>query len=325
MQRREFMAGALALPLLANGTQAFASDALMKIIFPFSAGGGGDVLCRLVAQEIAQPLDRTVIVENRTGADGLIGIRAVKTATPDGTMALVTTGPTMYLLPMVETHPSFNTEKDFVPVSLLARFDFGIVAGPAVNADLKQLDFKQLVAWLKDHPGQATFGVPSNGTIPHFTGSKLEKLLGISMTRVAYRGSAPVINDLLGKTLAFGITTVADAMGQHRAGGVKIVAVSSAERSPLLPDVPTLKESGVDLVADGWYGMWLPAGSSTEFAGKLSVAAAAALAKPDVKEKLLAIGLKPAGSTPEGLAKELAGDTAFWRPIVQATGYKVEN
>lgn len=319
------MAGALALPMLANAGRAFASDPLMKIIFPFSAGGGGDVLCRLVAQEIAQPLDRTVIVENRTGADGLIGIRAVKTATPDGTMALVTTGPTMYLLPMVETHPSFNAEKDFVPVSLLARFDFGIVAGPAVNADLKQLDFKQLVAWLKDHPSQATFGVPSNGTIPHFTGSKLEKLLGISMTRVAYRGSAPVINDLLGKTLAFGITTVADAMGQHRAGGVKILAVSSAERSPLLPDVPTLKESGVDLVADGWYGMWLPAGSPTEFAAKLSAAASTALAKPDVKEKLLAIGLKPVASTPGGLTKELADDTAFWQPIVQATGYKVEN
>jgi tripartite-type tricarboxylate transporter receptor subunit TctC len=297
----------------------------MKIIFPFAAGGGGDVLCRLVAQEIAQPVDRTVIVENRTGADGLIGIRTVKSAAPDGTMALVTTGPTMYLLPMVETHPSFDTEKDFVPVSLLARFDFGIVAGPAVNADLKQVDFKQLVAWLKDHPGQAAFGVPSNGTIPHFTGSKLEKLLGISMTRVAYRGSAPVINDLLGKTLAFGITTVADAMGQHRAGAVKIVAVSSAERSPLLPDVPTLKESGVDLVADGWYGMWLPAGSSTDFAAKLSAAASAALAKPDVKQKLLAIGLIPVGSTPEGLTKELANDMAFWQPIVTATGYKVEN
>ena len=319
------MAGALALPILANGTRAFASDALMKVIFPFSAGGGGDVLCRLVAQEISQPLDRTVIVENRTGADGLIGIRAVKTAAPDGTMALMTTGPTMYLLPMVETHPSFNAEKDFVPVSLLARFDFGIVAGPAVSADLKQLDFQKLVAWLKDHPSQATFGVPSNGTIPHFTGSKLEKILGLSMTRVAYRGSAPVINDLLGKTLPFGITTVADAVGQHRAGGVKILAVSSAERSPLLPDVPTLKESGVDLVADSWYGIWLPAGSSTDFAAKLSAAAAAALAKPEVKNKLLAIGLKPVGSTPEGLKKELADDTAFWQPIVKATGYKVEN
>jgi tripartite-type tricarboxylate transporter receptor subunit TctC len=319
------MAGALALPILANGTQAFASDPLMKIIFPFAAGGGGDVLCRLVAQEISQPLDRNVIVENRTGADGLIGIRAVKTATPDGTMALVTTGPTMYLLPMVETHPSFNTEKDFVPVSLLARFDFGIVAGPAINADLAQVDFKQLVKWLKDHPGQATFGVPSNGTIPHFTGSKLEKILGISMTRVAYRGSAPVINDLLGKTLAFGITTVADAMGQHRAGGVKILAVSSAERSPVLPDVPTLKESGVDLVADGWYGMWLPAGSSTDFAAKLSGAASSALAKPDVKEKLLTLGLIPVGSTPEGLTKEIAADIALWEPVVKATGYKVEN
>ena len=145
------------------------------------------------------------------------------------------------------------------------------------------------------------------------------------MTRVAYRGSAPVINDLLGKTLAFGITTVADAMGQHRAGGVKIVAVSSAVRSPLLPDVPTLKESGVELVADGWYGMWLPAGSSTELAGKLAAAAATALGKPDVKQKLLAIGLIPVGSTPEELTKELADDTAFWQPIVQATGYKVEN
>ena len=319
------MAGALALPMLAKGTRAFASDPLMKIIFPFAAGGGGDVLCRLVAQEVSGPLDRNVIVENRTGADGLIGIRAVKTATPDGTMALVTTGPTMYLLPMVETHPSFNTEKDFVPVSLLARFDFGIVAGPAVNADLTQVDFKGLVKWLKEHPGQATFGVPSNGTIPHFTGSKLEKILGIQMTRVAYRGSAPIVNDLLGKTLPFGITTIADAIAQHRAGGVKILAVSSAERSPFLPEVPTLKENGIDLVADAWYGMWVPAGSPPDFAQKLSAATVAALGKPEVKEKLLAIGLIPVGTTPEGLTAELAANTAFWQPIVQATGYKITN
>jgi tripartite-type tricarboxylate transporter receptor subunit TctC len=240
-------------------------------------------------------------------------------------MVLVTTGPTMYLLPMVEIHPSFNTEKDFVPVSLLARFEFGIVAGRAANDDLKQLDFKQLVGWLKAHPKQATFGVPSNGTIPHFTGSKLEQILGISMTRVAYRGSAPVINDLLAGTLPFGITTIADAIPQHNAGTVKIVAVSSAARSPFLPDVPTLKESGVDLVADGWYGMWLPAGGSADFASKLSAAAAAALAKPDVKQKLLAIGLIPVGSTPEGLSKELADDMALWGPIVKAAGYKVDN
>jgi tripartite-type tricarboxylate transporter receptor subunit TctC len=233
----------------------------------------------------------------------------------------VTTGPTMYLLPMVEAEPSFDTAKDFVPVSLLARFEFGIVTGPQVNAK----DFKQFIAWLKANPDKATFGVPSNGTIPHFTGSQLEKVLGVAMTRVPYRGSAPIINDLVGGHLPFGITTIADAIPQYRAGNVKILAVSSAVRSPFLPEVPTLKESGVDLVADAWYGMWLPAGSSPDFAAKLSAAATSALGKPDIKQKLLAIGLIPVGTTPEGLSKELATNTAFWQPIVKATGYKIEN
>jgi tripartite-type tricarboxylate transporter receptor subunit TctC len=322
MNRREFIAGCAGLPLAAKAGDAFGqSGPLTRIIFPFAAGGGGDALCRLLAQQLMSSLDRNIIVENRTGGDGVIGIRSVRNAGPDGATILVTTGPTMYLLPMVETQPSFDTTKDFVPVSLLARFEFGIVIGPAVEAK----DFKEFVAWLKAHPDKASFGVPSNGTIPHFTGSKLEQVLGIPMTRVAYRGSAPIINDVLGGHLPFGITTIADAIPQHRGGGVKILAVSSATRSPFLPEVPTLKESGIDLVADAWYGMWLPAGSSQEFAGKLSAAVSAALANPEVREKLLAIGLIPVGTTPEGLTRELAANTAFWQPIVKATGYKITN
>lgn len=247
--------------------------------------------------------------------------KAVKGANPDGSMVLVTTGPTMYLLPMVETIPSFDTAKDFMPVSLLARFEFALVISPAVDGT----DFKSFVAWLKAHPDKTSFGVPSNGTIPHFAGSKLEKDLGIPLSRVPYRGSAPILNDLVGGHVPFGITTLADALPQHRAKGVRIIAVSSAERSPFAPEVPTLKESGIDLVADAWYGMWLPAGSPPEFASKLSAAASAALAKPEVKEKLTAIGLIPVGSTADGLAKELAANTAFWQPIVKATGYKIEN
>jgi len=320
VDRRSFMAGCAGLSLSAIAGDAFGeSGPLTKMIFPFAAGGGGDTLCRLLAQQVGQLLDRTVIVENRTGGDGLIGIKTVRNASPDGSAILVTTGPTMYLLPMVETEPSFDLNKDFVPVSLLARFEFGVVAGPAVDAN----DFKGFVAWLKANPGKATFGVPSNGTIPHFTGSKLEQVLGIPMTRVAYRGSAPAINDLIGGHLPFAIVTIADAIPQHRAGGVKILAVSSAERSPFLPDVPTLKESGVDLVADAWYGMWLPAGSSQEFARQLSAAVGTSLAKPDLREKLMAIGLIPVGSTPEGLTRELAANTALWQPIVKATGYKI--
>jgi tripartite-type tricarboxylate transporter receptor subunit TctC len=322
MDRREFIAGCVGLSLAARVSDALGQTGpLTRIIFPFAAGGGGDTLCRVLAQHLSQLLDRTVIVENRTGGDGLIGIKSVKNASPDGTTVLVTTGPTMYLLPMVETEPSFDTNKDFVPVSLLVRFEFAVVASPAVDAK----DFKQFVAWLKANPGKATFGVPSNGTIPHFTGSKLAQVLGIPMTRVSYRGSAPIINDLVGGHLPFGITTLSDAIPQHRAGGVKILAVTSAERSPFLPDVPTLKENGIDLVGDAWYGMWLPTGSPPEFARQLSAAVTTALVKPEAREKLLAIGLIPVGSTPDGLVQELAANTAFWQPIVKATGYKITN
>src|SRR3954470_20588191 len=318
MDRRNFIAGCLGLPLLAQAGGLQAQAGLTKMIFPFAAGAGGDTLCRLIAQEMAPALQRTIVVENRTGGDGLIGIKAVKGGSPDGSMVLVTTGPTMYLLPMVETIPSFDAAKDFLPVSLLARFEFALVISPAVDA----VDFKSFVAWLK---APTSFGVPSSGTIPHFMGSKLEKDLGIPLSRVPYRGSAAILNDLVGGHVPFGITTLADALAQHRAKGVKIIAVSSAERSPFALEVPTLKESGIDLVADAWYGMWLPAGSSPEFASKLGAAARAPLGKPEVKEKLTAIGLIPVGSSAEGLTKELAANAAFWQPIVKATGYKIEN
>jgi tripartite-type tricarboxylate transporter receptor subunit TctC len=327
MKRRDFLAGSAACSLVAMTGQALAqSGPLTKMIFPFAAGGGGDALCRVLAQYMSQPPDRNIIVENRTGGDGLIGIKAAKGANPDGSTILVTTGPTMYLLPMVENQPTFDSAKDFVPVSQLVRFEFCVVAGPAVGAgNFKQLDFVQFVTWLKANPDKATFGVPSNGTIPHFAGSRLEQVLGVPLTRVAYRGGAPIMNDLVGGHLPFAIVTLTDAIPQHRAGAVKVLAVTSATRSPFLPEAPTLKESGIDLVADAWYGMWLPAGASPAFARQLSEAAATALAKPEAKEKLLAIGLIPVGSTPEGLTQELAANSAFWAPIVKATGYKITN
>ena len=274
MKRRNFLAVGAAASVLAMTGRAFAqAGPLTRIVFPFAAGGGGDALCRLLAQHIAPSLDRNIIVENRTGGDGLIGIKAVKGANADGTTILVTTGPTMYLLPMVETTPSFDAAKDFVPVSQLVRFEFCVFVGKAVPAEVK--DFKQFVDWLKANPDNATFGVPSNGTIPHFTGSRLEEALGIKLTRVAYRGSAPIINDLVGGHMPFAISTLTDAIPQHRAGNVRILAVGSAERSPFLPEAPTLRESGVDLVADGWYGMWLPAGRRWGGGGVAGVGGAA--------------------------------------------------
>jgi tripartite-type tricarboxylate transporter receptor subunit TctC len=196
-----------------------------------------------------------------------------------------------------------------------------VVVSPTIGVT----DFKQLVAWIKANPAKASYGVPSSGTIPHFTGWQLEKTLSLSMTRVPYRGSAPIITDLIAGHLPFAVTTLADTITQHRAGGIRILAVSGPTRSQFLPYVPNLKEAGVDLVADGWYGMWLPAGSSPDFARKLSSAVAEVLAKPAMKESLLAVTLIPVGSTPEELTKVLAADAAFWQPIVKATGYKITN
>lgn len=322
MNRREFVAGSLAASAVVPfGPARAQSGPLTKVIFPFAAGGSGDMLCRQLAEYLPAAFDRKFIVENRTGADGLIGIRAVKGSAADTATVLVTTGPTMYLLPMVETTPSFDSAKDFVPVSQLVRFEFVVAVSPSIGVT----DFKQLVAWIKANPSKASYGVPSSGTIPHFTGWQLGKALDVAMTHVAYRGSAPILNDMIGGHLPFCVTTLSDTITQHRAGGIRIVAVSGPTRSPFLPDVPTLKESGVDLVADGWYGMWLPAGSSPEFANKLSAASAEVLARPAIKEKLNAVTLIPVGSTPEGLTKALAADTAFWQPIVKATGYKITN
>src|SRR5260221_2402103 len=200
MKRRDFLAGGAACALAAlTGEAGAQSGPLTKIIFPFAAGGGGDALCRVLAQNMSQPLDRNIIVENRTGGDGLIGIKAAKAANPDGTTILVTTGPTMYLLQMVDTQPTFDTAKDFVPVSQLVRFEICVVVGPAVDAgNFKQLDFTQFVAWLKANPDKATFGVPSQGTIPHFTGSPLDEEVYINIARDAHPGGAPVMNDLRG-------------------------------------------------------------------------------------------------------------------------------
>jgi tripartite-type tricarboxylate transporter receptor subunit TctC len=319
IDRRSLLAGCAALPL-ARGVLA-QSGPLTKIVFPFAAGGSGDLTCRVLAEHLAPMLGRHIIVENRTGGDGLIGIKSVMNAAPDGATILVTTGPTMYLLPMVETKPSFDQAKDFTPVSLLSRFEFAVVTGPATDART----FAELTAWLKANTAKAAYGIPSNGTIPHFAGTRIEAALNLPMTRVPYRGSAGAVKDVIGGHLPFAVITLSDAVPSHQAGSVRILAVSSAERSPFLPDVPTLKESGIDLVADSWYGMWLPAGAPPDFVRQLSSAVVTVLAKPDVKEKLSAIGLIPAGTTPEGLRDELAANTAFWRPIVQATGYKITN
>jgi len=323
MDRRAVLAGggaALAGVGLAARLQA-QPRALTRIVFPFAAGGSGDGLCRLLAEELGARLDRSFIVENRTGADGRIGINAVRTAPADGTVFLVTTGPTMWLMPLVHKAPGYDPIADFRPVTQLALFEFCLSVANATGIS-SMADF---VAWVKANPDRATYAIPGVGTIPHFIGVRLANAIGVDLRRLAYRGGAPAISDLIGGQIPLSIGTVADALQQHRAGTIRTIATTGGTRSQFMPEVPTLKDSGYDIVADAWYGMWAPRATPPDLVGEIAAAMLAILAKPEVKRRLAALGLIATGTSGARLSEIMAEQVARWKPVLDETGYRMEN
>ena len=324
MHRRTFMTGAgcaTAMTLLATSAIAQSTAPVARIVFPFAPGGGGDALSRLMAEHMGAELGRSVIVENRTGADGRIGIGSVKAAPPDGNTLLITTGPTMWLMAMVHKAPGYDPFSDFAPVSQLTLFEFCIAV--ANNTGLTSLT--ELIAWIKANPAKATYGIPGMGTIPHFTGVGLAKALGVEMRRLPYRGGALAVTDLVAGQIPMAVLTVSDALQQHKAGTVRILAVTSERRSPFVPEVPTLKEGGIDLTGEAWYGMWAPAHTPQATVAALNAAVQKALAKPEVKAKLESFGLIGTGTTPADLTRIMRETTERWRPIIKDSGYTMEN
>lgn len=323
MNRRGFMAGTAAsalLPLAISRAAAQTASPVMKLVFPFGAGGGGDALTRLMAEQLAPALGRTIIVENRTGADGRIGIQSVKSAAADGNTFLMTTGPTMWMMPLVHKAPGYDPHTDFEPISQLALFEFCIAI--ANNIEVKTV--AELVAWIKANPTKATFGVPGAGTLPAFAGASFAKAVGVDMRRLPYRGGAPAMIDLVGGQIPIVVGTVADALQQHRAGTIRIVAVCSEKRSPFLADVPTLIESGFSISADAWYGLWAPAKTPRETVERLNAAAVGILKQPEIQQRLEKIGLIATGTAPARLTELMRDNAKRWAPVITETGYKLE-
>jgi tripartite-type tricarboxylate transporter receptor subunit TctC len=318
LSRRRTLAG-LAAAAAAPGS-ALAQSAPLKIVFPFAAGGTGDALCRFLAERLGQALNRPAIVENRTGADGRIGIQSVKAAAADGATLLVTTGPTMALMPQLHKAPGYDPVADFEPVSQLARFEFCIVAANVTPAKT----IAELLAWAKANPDKATYAVPGLGTIPHFAGVALGKLIDTDLRRLAYRGGSPAMNDLVAGQVPMGVMTLSDALQQHRAGTVRIVAVVSAARSPFLSDIPTLTEAGYPIAGDAWYGLWAPKGTASATIATLNAAVVAALTAPDVKERFLNFGLIPTGSSAADLEVARKAMADVWAPTIKASGFTME-
>jgi tripartite-type tricarboxylate transporter receptor subunit TctC len=293
----------------------------IRIIFPFAPGGSGDGLARLIAAKMQTAIGRPVIVEDRSGAAGRIGVTAVKASAPDGDTLLLTPIAPMSIYPHVYAKLDYDPIKDFAAITQLGVFDFGI----AVSNDLQPRTLTELIDWLRANPGQANYAIPGAGALPHFLGVMLGRAAKIDMRAVPYHGSAAGLTDVVAGHIPIIITTTSDLVQMHKAGRIRVLATSDKTRSPFLPDVPTLRESGYDLVATGWYGMFAPAKTPAETIARLNTIIVDAVRSPDVKDRLLAFGLAPTGTSPDEFARIVQADSEVWAPAVKASGFTPED
>jgi tripartite-type tricarboxylate transporter receptor subunit TctC len=299
---------------------AQAQDQPIRIIYPFAAGGSGDGLARLVGEKMRAALNRTVIIENRTGAAGRPGVAAVKNATPDGATLLITPIAPMAVYQHAFRKLEYDPINDFAPVSQIATFDFAIAVGSQVP--VKSL--KELIAWVKADPARASFGTPGAGTLPHFFGGLFGRAAGLELRHVPYKGSAATLTDLTAGHLPMVITTISDFVEMHKAGRIRILATSGAARSPFVPEVPTFRESGFDIQGTSWYGAFAPAKTPREIVDRYAKIMAAAVRMDDVRSRFLAWGLQPTGTTAEEFAAIQKADSARWAPAVKASGFSAD-
>lgn len=292
----------------------------VRIVMPYAAGSVGDAVARLIAESIRSALGTAVIVDNKTGASGRIGVHAVKMAPPDGSALLFTPIAPMAIFPSVYNHLDYDPVVDFTPISQLATFDFGLAVGPAVPAKT----LRELVVWVKGHPSEASFATPGAGTLPHFCAVLLAKAAGIEFVHVPYKGNPPALADLIGGHIPMFVTSTQDLVEAHKSGRIRVLATSGSHRSPMLPDVPTFVEAGYDIETTGWYGLYAPAGTPVSVTDRINAMVVSAVRTAAIKERMLAMGLIPTGTSGAELAAIQKRDAAFWAPAVHSSGFKAD-
>ena len=291
-----------------------------KIIFPFAAGGSGDAIARLIADKLQQASGQPVVVENRTGASGRIGVMAAKQSEPDGTTILMSPFTLMLIYPHI--YPALNYDAaDFAPVSQVASFEFALTV--AQNVPVKNV--AEFNAWAKANPGKASFGTPGPGTLPHFLGDAFSKAGNLGLVHVAYRGASAALNDLVAGQVSIGVLPTADVLEQHKAGNVRVLATFDSKRSPYLPDLPTIRESGVPVSGNGWFAFYVPAKTPAAIVERISKLTAEAVRSKDVHDKIYNTGSMPTGTSAAELAELHRVDGAIWPPIVKASGFKPDD
>ncbi|MCM3563066.1 Bug family tripartite tricarboxylate transporter substrate binding protein [Hydrogenophaga intermedia] len=291
----------------------------LKIVVGFPPGGSADTLARLIGEQLRGQYD-PVVVENKPGAGGRIALQQVKRAAPDGQTVIVLPSGPMVLFPHVYKKLDYDAVTDFTPISLIANFQFGVVAGPASKAK----NVADMVAAAKAQPGVASYGTPGLGTLPHFMGVLFEQQVGAKLNHVPFQGGGPANTALLGGHIDYKFDVVSETAELHRAGKVRIIAVTGATRDPQVPEVPTLKESGVDMVATAWFAMYGPAHLNPATRDRLQQAVSAAVKSPALSERLKGLGYEPVGSTAAELAAAQAADLKRWQAPIKATGVQLD-
>ncbi len=312
------MFAAAALLALAGPVRAQSERAPVRILVGFPAGGTIDLVARVLADQLKDDLGTTVIVDSKPGAGGQLAAQALKLAAADGRTLLLSPDHTMVMLPITMRTPGFQPAIDFAPVAQVARYPGGLAVASRVEA--RSLD--EYFAWMRAHPADANVGVPAPGSIPQFLVHLLSQQSKAALVSVPYRGSAPMVQDIMGGQLASGTTALGDFVEPHRAGKLRVLAVLGPRRSAALPDVPTFAEQGVRIEWEYWLGMFAPAKTPAAEIQRLNAAIGRALARPEVRERLAKIVFEPAFGTPEELGQLVRAGTAYWEPVVKASGWQ---
>lgn len=293
----------------------------IKLIVPFPAGGGTDIFARAVGQKLADSLKWTVVIDNKPGAGGNLGVEAVAKSAPDGYTLVLGQTSNLAINPTLYSKLPYNPMTDLAPVVLVASAPLAVVV--AANSPFKT--YADIVAAAKAAPGQVTFGTPGNGTVAHLSAELMQKSAGIKLQHVPYKGSAQALTDLMGGQIQLFMSSVPTALSHIKGGRLRAIAVTSDKRSSELPSVPTIAESGFKgFEASTWFGFSVPAGTPEPIVKQLNAEINKVLKSPDVRAKLMSEGGEVLGGTSAQFASLLRTDLVRWGRIVRESGAKLD-
>ena len=329
-QRRRLLLAVSVLPLLPSVARAQSSwpNKPVRIVVPFAAGGTTDILARAVAPELQKAFGQPFIVDNKPGAGGNSGAAEVAKSAPDGYTLLMGTVGTHAINPALYPKMPYDHVKDFVPITLVAGVPNVVVMNPASAQRYGINNIADLARAARANPGKLNVASSGNGTSIHLSAELFKTLTGTFMLHLPYRGSGPALIDLMAGSVDLMFDNLPSALPHIRSGKLKALAVTSAQRSGALPDVPTVAEAGGPALknyeASSWFGLLAPAGTPADIVSRIQQETARSLATPVIKERMLAQGAIPSGNTPAEFVQMIDAETKKWAQVVKASGAKVD-